>query len=218
MSGQSDPFADPSIKEGENLIYSKEINFQIDYEGSEMERKPLIIKMITKRDDDDNLETVRFEISQQADIFFLYEVEYDVDSFDQLRNKEKLRTKFEEFPPTMEEILDKAAAGKDEYYVVFQSTRSGKYNLNICMPLKYKDVQIFSLEFHQSDEDLVRDQIQYRYNIVQFELRKTRIETSNFIDVLKLRDPSKYKAFKAANNKSKSERKSPRPETKSAKK
>lgn len=204
------PFTDPSLQDGEEIVYCKEINFKICVNGKEEVSKPLIIKMFTKVDQFGSLEKVRFEISQQADIFFLYHVAYDPEGFEKLRSEEKLKTEFNEFPEVMADILDKAAAGKNEYFVVFDKQDNGDYSLNIVMPLKFKDVPIFSLSFTQADDGLIRNQIQYRYNIVQYELRKTRLETSNFIDALKLRDPSQMKAFQ--------HNKSPRAETKSPKK
>ena len=189
MSDQNqpeNPFTDPSIQDGETIVYCKEINFKVVRNDEEIS-KPFIIKIFTLLDDENTLKRVRFEISEQADIFFLYQVEYDDESFEKLKSKEKLKTEFSEFPEIMADILDKTAAGKNEYFVEF-SHQQNTYDLNIVMPLKFKDVPIFSLEFTQADETLIKNQIQYRYNIVQYEIRKTRIETSNFIDALKLRE------------------------------
>ncbi|EAY05016.1 hypothetical protein TVAG_416590 [Trichomonas vaginalis G3] len=186
-----DPLQDPSLKPGEKLIYSKEINFKFHNKAeNEIQLRPTIIKIFTFRDDDDKLETIRFEISQQENVFFLYSVEYDEESFETLKNKESLKISFEDFPTIMIEILNKAALEKDEYNVEFEIPTNDLLQLNIVMPLKFKDVPIFSLDFQEEDDALIEKQVQYRYNVVQYELRKTRIEISNFIDTLGLSKPS----------------------------
>lgn len=182
-----DPLQDPSLKPGEKIEYSKEINFKYHTNSSNnIEVRPTNIKIFTKKDKYDKLQTIRFEISQQENIFFLYSVEYDEDSFETLKDKENLKTLFEDFPKVMMEILSKAALEKDEYNVEFDSPNNDILQLNIVMPLKFKDVPIFSLDFHEEDDSLIEKQVQYRYNVVQYELRKTRIEITNFIDTLGL--------------------------------
>lgn len=203
MSGHNleDPFRDPSIKNGEEISYCKEIEFAFKKEGSmEILTHPIIIKMITHTLNNRTLNTVRFEISAQSDIFFLYQVEYSEESFNVLKDMQRLKVRFDEFPEIMAEILDKASAGRKEFFVEFETTTNRKYLLNIVMPMRFKDVPIFSIEFHRAPEDLIHDQVQYRYNLVQYELRKTRIEVNNFIEALKLEQP-KVKGLRTTGSK-----------------
>lgn len=194
MSGENtdDPFVDPSIREGEEIAYCKEIVFDFAKDKKETQKILTIMKILTKTDEDGKLISARLELSMQSNVFFLYQAHFEANDYEELKKSERLKIEFDEFPCVLAEIFDKT--GIDTDFLVQFETTNDTYLLKIKMPMRFKIVDIFAIKFKKASEELVHDSVQYRYNMVQYELRKTNIEIKNFLDVIRA-DSLKNKTY-----------------------
>jgi hypothetical protein len=73
---------------------------------------------------------------------------------------------------------------------VFIMQKEGTARLDFIQNIEYKFIELLSLDFVNSPDDVVRKQIAFRYNALKskLQLMKDRIETIN--SIVKIKNPS----------------------------
>ena len=162
---------DPSLRDGGEILFNKEIPLEVrSCEASESELLLVRFKIIAIGQDG-QLAQVRLEISSDADVFFMLESQYTAEDFSKLQQAQQLTIPFEDFPKTLIELVVQNASDPDEFQLVFTRDSETHGVLDFKQQLKFKSVDIFSLEFVPSSDEYVNDQIQYRFNVLRDELK-----------------------------------------------
>ena len=188
---------DPSVRDGGRVYFDKEIPLQVFPEQDQEEPEVIITRMkIILFRNDQELETVRMELTTELDLFFLYEANYNEASFNQLKDEQKLEITFDEFPQLMADILEQYAQNSEEYFVTFKQNNQPSGILLFQQRLRFKSIDIFALEFVPAQDDYVKDQIQYRYNATRADAKAARTELNDLYALLKIKNPNILKTMK----------------------
>lgn len=199
-AGVDDGLLDPSLQEGGEIIFDSELllcfitpNEQNEQRQSEV---PVRFKII-KREGDEGVEMVRVELSSDSDLFMYYESKFTEAEFEALQEQQDLKISFDKFPDTLTEILSTIGNKSSEFSIEF-TTKDDETagTLKFVQQLKFKNVEIFSLEFTEPKDDFVRNQIQYRFNALQADLKAARSDLSDLCAMLKIKNPSVLKQMK----------------------
>jgi hypothetical protein len=141
------------------------------------------------------IETVRIDLSNDSDLFFVFESEYDERTFGDLRANQDLSLEFSEFPGALEGIF--ASAGSRDGEFTLQFTDGDEPQLAVLQHLKFKTVTVFSLGFRQPSDEAIKDRFQNRYNEVRSELASVRADLTSVYAMLKIKNPSVLKQVKS---------------------
>jgi len=186
--------SDPSCSDGEDILYecSQDFNFLVQ-ENNEMIKKPIIVKILTKKDESGKLCSVRIEILMKNDLFSIFQSSFTTDSYLTYQGKEELKIGIEDFPNVVKSILEKNGTIYNSKFIICPDET---YQLCVEMPLDFKNVTILRIDFENAEQSYINAQVKYRNTIVQKKLEQIRKETSNLISVLKIKDTSLLNSLK----------------------
>lgn len=160
------------------------------------EQQSTHIRFLVKRTDG-TIESTRIELSTDSNLFFFYISEYTSETFNQLKVAQNLDPDldFESFPEMIRDILINSEENGDyETTFVFEDEEKG--TLKLTQKLKFKKVEIFSLEFIKASDEEITNQVQFRYNQARAELKAAKTELSDLYAMLKIKNPSVLKQMK----------------------
>ena len=187
---------DPSLGDGDEVLFNREIPLEVRAAES-AESKVLIVRFkLIGMGDDHRLEQMRIEMSSDTDVFFFFKASFTATDFAELRKAQQLTISFEEFPGMLIDILTQNVAKEDTFQVVFTQDSETHGTLDFCQILKFKRVDIFSLEFVPASQNEIREQIQYRYDMLKSDLKSARAELSDLCSMLKINNPSTLKLMR----------------------
>ena len=186
---------DPSLRDGGKIIFNNEV--PVEFRSDETKQSEMVILRfkIIEIKEKDQLSLLVIELTSESNIFFLFELTFNNEDFNQFKKEQKMETEFAEFPQVLIEILTEVAKQTDVFNINF-TLKKDHGSLNIQQILKFKTVDIFSLGFIPAPDDYVRDQIQYRYNTVRMEAITARAELNNLYSMLKIKNPGALKQIK----------------------
>ena len=187
-------FKDPSLDDQLVKIYEEEVPFEIRSEDenlSENEKsifQNLVCKIFST---DESIEqiNVKIEIANDKDLFFYYSCEIDSTLFDEIKENQKLTCNFNDFPELLIKYFDFCIKEQKSYLAVMNIKSDKKAVMELLENLEYKFVELININFVPASDDLIREQISYRYNSMRatHEITQSRIEIIN--GVLKDHDP-----------------------------
>lgn len=187
-------FKDPSLDDQLVKIYEEEVPFEIRTEDenlSENEKsifQNLVCKIFST---DESIEqiNVKIEIANDKDLFFYYSCEIDSTLFDEIKENQKLTCNFNDFPELLIKYFDFCIKEQKSYLAVMNIKSDKKAVMELLENLEYKFVELININFVPASDDLIREQISYRYNSMRatHEITQSRIEIIN--GVLKDHDP-----------------------------
>ena len=179
---------DPSL-EGEYIkFYEEEIPFELRIEGKKPPNDSIFEKLVFKiliDSLDYNFSKVKLEIVCNKDLFFYYSTVINQDIFNNYKMKQQLLNKFANFPDLLAKYLDLCINDPKNYLVVFNVKKNNSAIMELYENLSIKCAEIINLNFSPvKDDDIIRNQIIYRYKSLKaiFKIVKERANIIN--DVL----------------------------------
>jgi len=171
--------------EGFARVYATTLSLKVD--GGV---QSTVVFKILIRQQDDSLEAVRFQISKEDEIDYLYESSCNVSGFDTLRDEQRFEFEFGDFPNVIRQVLatvEKQDGDDDRYKVVFRSPEpvdeeeaaageSDVIVLTIWERLEFRKVPIVLLAFWKAEIERVKWISQSRYDEVAAELKAVETE------------------------------------------
>lgn len=76
------------------------------------------------------------------------------------------------------------------FIAVFVMQKDGTARLDFIQNIEYKFVELLSLDFANSQDDIVRKQIAYRYNSLKTKLSLMQDRINSISNLIKLKNPS----------------------------
>jgi hypothetical protein len=184
---------DPSLGRYFSKIYEEEVPFEIRIESDEFNQKSifesLLCKVLIVENKKNELTQVRIELACDKDIYFFYISEINLELFEEIKNNQKLTCNFNEFPDLLIKFLDLCIKDKKQYLAVFSKKENGQCKMELLENLEHKFGDLISLDFESASDDLIKQQINYRYNAMRaiHELTRQKINVIN--KVIKKHDP-----------------------------
>lgn len=180
---------DPSL--GKNLIkiYEEEVPFELRYEEEEKSVfQPLLCKILTT---DEMIEqiNIKIEIGSYNDLFFYYTTEVNSQLFEKIKEEQKLTCTYNNFSDLLIKYFDYCVNEQKSYLAVLNISKDKKVSMELLENLEYKCVELIKLNFELASEELIKEQIKYRYNSMRAleDIVENRIDIIN--GVLKDLDP-----------------------------
>jgi hypothetical protein len=179
---------DPSLAEGETIVFEKDVNLLTRASEEEDMIEHVRFRALVQ-EEGDTPQQIRFEIFSEADIFFFFESAYTPEDFASMRRRD---IPFKKFPDMVIELLNRGANDPNDVYVSLSRVADGRAILRFEQPVKFrsKRTELLALEFGEVADDLLRQQIQYRFNSSVAELKSAMTQLSDLCALLKVKNPS----------------------------
>lgn len=186
---------DPSLGEGHHVAYDREVPFELRIQDSgsgpqEVGTLEAIKVKVLILGDNSNPQHVKIELTSENDLFFHYIHTLDENSFQQLQESQKLMIDFSEIPTILIRMLNSCIKEPHNFLAVLIMHRDGRARLDFIQNMEYKFIELLSLDFLASTEEMVRQQITYRYNAVKSKLAIMQARLQDVNALIKIKNPS----------------------------
>ena len=192
FTNQDIDLKDPSLGKDWMKIYEEEVPFEIRVENEEISSGGVFESLLCKiliPEDMNQQQIVKFEIACDKDLFFYYSSEVNSEIFENIRTSQQLTCNFENFSDLVIQFFDNCIGDIKKFLAVFTLKNDGKAKMELFENLEHKFGELISLDFKPVSEDIIKQQITYRYNALRAtnDIIQNRIGIIN--DVLKDMDP-----------------------------
>jgi len=186
---------DPSLAEGHHVIYDREVPFELRVQDAETGPQEVgtleaIRCKILALGDEQSPQHCRVELTSENDLFFHYTYGVDEHSFRSIQEHQKLMIDFQEYPSMIIKMLNNCIKEPHSYLAVFVMQRDGHGRLDFIQNMEYKFVELISCNFVASPEEVVRQQITFRYNSVKSRLALMQARLQDVNALVKVKNPS----------------------------
>lgn len=195
MSNSTLDELDPSLADGFTLFYEHECPFELRVR-SKVDDPPEVGNLeginvrILIKEDSSGMQGVRVELSSENDLFFHYMHFTNAETFQKIHKAQRLMVDFPEYPQMLKKMVQNCYQMPHSHLVVFVMQRDGTASLNFIQNMEYKFIELFSASFIHSPEQLVRQQICYRYNSLQTKLRLMQARMDELTTAVKVKNPA----------------------------
>ena len=210
FTNQDIDYNDPSLGDKLLKIYEEEVPFEIRIEdenlsGNDKSVFQSLLCKIFVTDETAEQSYTKIEIANDKDLFFYYSSEINPQLFEEIKENQKLTCNFSNFSDILIKYLDFCIKDQKGYLAVFYIKTDKKAKMELFENLEYKFGELINIDFVPSSDDLIREQISYRYNSMRavHEITQSRIEIIN--KVLKDYDPQLINEVKTEINKANEE-------------
>jgi hypothetical protein len=97
---------------------------------------------------------------------------------------------YPDYPNVLVKMLNSCIKEPHSFLAVFIMQRDGTARLDFIQNMEYKFVELLSCDFEASAEDVVRQQITYRYNAVKSKLAIMQARLQDINAIVKIKNPS----------------------------
>eukprot|EP00435_Cladocopium_sp_Y103_P006619 s2475_g2.t1 len=186
---------DPSLQDGHRVAYDREVPFELrvqdaDARPQEVGTLEAIRCKILALGDDLNPQHCRFEVTSENDLFFHFTHSVDENTFREMQEKQKLMIDFSDYVTVIIKMLNNCIKEPQSFLAVFVMQRDGQARLDFIQNMEYKFVELLSLSFDASPEEVVRQQITFRYNSVKGRLALMQSKLHDMSALVKVKNPS----------------------------
>ena len=186
---------DPSVSDGFRVIYDREVPFELRLQESAEARQEVgaleAIKVkILVLGEDAAPSSLRIELSSENDLFFHYMHVVDEAAYRMLQEQQKLMIEFSDYSNVLIKMLNNCIKEPHSHLAVFAMQRDGQARLEFIQNLSYKFVELLACNFGRSADELVRQQITYRYNALKSRLALMQARLQDVNALVKIKNPS----------------------------
>ena len=210
FTNQDIDYNDPSLGDKLLKIYEEEVPFEIRIEdenlsGNDKSVFQSLLCKIFVTDETAEQSYTKIEIANDKDLFFYYSSEINPQLFEEIKENQKLTCNVSNFSDILIKYLDFCIKDQKGYLAVFYIKTDKKAKMELFENLEYKFGELINIDFVPASDDLIREQISYRYNSMRavHEITQSRIEIIN--NVLKDYDPQLINEVKTEINKANEE-------------
>jgi len=186
---------DPSLAEGHRVVYDREVPFELRVQDAETGPQEVgtleaIRCKILALGEEHSPAHCRIELTSENDLFFHYTHSVDESSFRTMQEQQKLMIDFPDYVSVVIKMLNRCIKEPHSFLAVFVMQRDGHARLDFIQNMEYKFVELLSADFIASPEEVVRQQITFRYNSMKsrLALMQTRLQDINAL--VKVKNPS----------------------------
>ncbi len=117
--------------------------------------------------EDNDIKALKIELSTETDLFFFYTHVCDLDQFQVVQDQQKLMVDFCDYANVLIRMLNNCIKEPHNHIAVFLMQSDGRARLDFVQNMEYKFVELLSVDFSRAPEDMVRQQITFRYNTIK---------------------------------------------------
>ena len=185
---------DPSLSEGHKLIYNREVPFELRLEDNDGPQEVASFEAIRCKiligGEENNPVQIRLELSCENDLFFHFTSDIDEETYKVMQENQKLTVNFSEFYNLVKRLFNNCINEPQSYISVFIMQKEGTGRLDFIQNIEYKFIELLSIDFVNSPDDIVKKQISYRYNIIRTKLELMLNRVQSISNIVKNKNPS----------------------------
>lgn len=133
---------------------------------------------------------MKVELTSENDLFFHYTHELNQDSYLQMQEKQKLLLQFPEYAHIFIKMVNSCIKEPHSYLAVFVMSRDGSAKLDFIQRNEFKFIELLSVHFQASHEEVVRASITYRYNSAKSKIALMESRLKDVNNLVKVKSPS----------------------------
>ncbi|KAI4834722.1 SAS6-like protein [Plasmodium brasilianum] len=186
---------DPSLAGGYNVCYIKEVPFEIRVEESEGRPREIgSLEIITVKilvlGEELNANRVKIELTSETDLFFHFTQTVDENTFETMQDNQKLMINFSEYLEVLIKMCNSCIREPQSFLAVFTIKKDSVAQLDFIKNMEYKFIELLNCEFTQSSEEIVKQHIAFRYNVIKSKntIMHRRLQDVNIL--IKSKNPS----------------------------
>ncbi|CAJ1367820.1 unnamed protein product [Effrenium voratum] len=185
---------DPSLAEGHRVVYDREVPFELrvqdDAGPQEVGTLEAIRCKILALGEELSPQDCRIELTSENDLFFHFQHIVNERTFRDMQEQQKLMIDFPDYVAVVIKMLNNCIKEPHSFLAVFVMQRNGHARLDFIQNMEYKFVELLSLSFNASPEEVVRQQITFRYNSVKGRLALMQARLQDMSALVKVKNPS----------------------------
>ena len=141
---------------------------------------------------------MKVELTSENDLFFHYTHLVDADTYRHMQEKQKLLVNFPEYAKVLQKMVNSCIKEPHSHLAVFVIEREGLARLDFIQNMEYKFIELLSIDLKASAEEVVRDQIAYRYNAMKNRMALMQARLADVNALVKIKNPSLLLQLKKA--------------------
>ena len=186
---------DPSLAEGHHVLFDREVPFELRIQDSgsgpqEVGTLEAIKAKLLVLGEDSNPRQIKLELTSENDLFFHYLHNIDESGFRSLQESQKLMIEFSELPVIIIRMLNSSIKEPHSFLAVFIMHKDGRARLDFIQNIEYKFIELLSLDFVATSEEMVRQQIAFRFNSTKSKLAILQARLQEISALVKVKNPS----------------------------
>lgn len=186
---------DPSLADGHHILYDREVPFELRIQDpsagpQEVGTLESIRVKVMLLGEDSNPQHLKLELTSENDLFFHYIHTVDESSFRVMQDSQKLMVEFAEYPTILVRMLNSCIKEPHAFLAVFIMRRDGQARLDFIQNIEYKFIELLSCDFQAGTEEMVRQQITYRYTAAKNKLALLQARLQDLHALVKVKNPS----------------------------
>jgi hypothetical protein len=107
-----------------------------------------------------------------------------------MQEQQKLMVDFADYHNILMKMLNQCIKEPHSYLAVFIMCRDGSAKLDFIQNIEYKFIELLSCDYQASSEEVVRQNITYRYNSFKSKAQLMDARLKDVNDLVKLKNPS----------------------------
>jgi hypothetical protein len=185
---------DPSLSDGYRVLYDREVPLEICHQhNNESVRngtvETLKIKLLILGPEE-SPSSVKVELSSEADLFFHYMHCIEETGYKKIQEHQKLMVEFSDYPSILMRMLNASIREPHIYNGVFTMYTENDARLDFIQNMEYKFVELMSCSFSRSSDEVVQNQITYRYNSMKQRMTVMQTRLMDINTLVKTKNPS----------------------------
>lgn len=186
---------DPSLADGHRVLYDREVPFELRIQDpssgpQEVGTLESIRVKVLLLGEDTSPQHLKIELTSENDLFYHYLHTTDEAGFRAMQDSQKLMIEFAEYPTILVRMLNSCIKEPHSFLAVFIMRRDGQARLDFIQNIEYKFIELLSCDFVASTEEMVRQQITFRYNAVKSKLALIQARMQDLNALVKVKNPS----------------------------
>eukprot|EP01138_Halocafeteria_seosinensis_P001814 gb/GECG01001857.1/.p1 GENE.gb/GECG01001857.1/~~gb/GECG01001857.1/.p1 ORF type:complete len:322 (+),score=40.00 gb/GECG01001857.1/:1-966(+) len=187
---------DPILRGGYKVVYDREVPVEVRIqEGEEAPQEvgtleALRAKVLCKPDGRGSINTVRVQLSSETDLFFHYLHECTPKDFQEIRDEQELMVEFDDYPGVLAKSLADSVREPHSFLAVFVMDREGHARLDFIQNLEYKFIELLSINFERSSDEMIREHIIYKHNALKSRLTMVENQFQEVMQAIRSKHPS----------------------------
>ena len=107
-----------------------------------------------------------------------------------MQENQKLCITFNEYATLTKKMFNNCINEPQIFLAVFIMQKEGTARLDFIQNIEYKFIELLTIDFINSPDDVVRKQIAYRYNAVRRKMEMTKDRINMISNLVKVKNPS----------------------------
>ena len=164
---------DPSLLGGFKIVYNKEVPLDLkvetkeglkDMASYELIRFKLLSDSINK---EDIPQKIKLELSWESDLLFHYTNIVDEKTFLNIKKNQNLNIDFPQYINLIRKMCENCINNPDHFICTFTIKNDGISKLHFVKETEFKNIDLITLEFNNSSDEVIKEHILYRFTYLK---------------------------------------------------